>query len=168
MKKEAEEKLFRDIVLRFARESHCESKKVAALAVKNGRIIATGINGTPKGLMNCDDYFRRRYKNNVKGFEKLSYEDWLKTSRWRREHREWSEKNEIHAEQNLIVEACKNGISLEGVDIYLSMEPCIHCTKLLAALGPNCVYYVNEYDKADEYSRKLLKESGIKFKQVKH
>ncbi|NJO88895.1 MAG: hypothetical protein HC831_08020, partial [Chloroflexia bacterium] len=68
IKKEKESRLknlFKDIVLRIAEESHCESKKVAAIAVKNGRIIATGINGSISGLTNCDEYWKRPMKKNV-------------------------------------------------------------------------------------------------------
>jgi dCMP deaminase len=50
--------LFKDIAERFSQESHCLSKQVAALAVKNGRIIGTGINGTVAGDVNCDEYFK--------------------------------------------------------------------------------------------------------------
>ena len=156
-------KLFKDIVLRFAQESHCESKKVAVLAVRNGRIIATGINGSPSGAKNCNDYFKEMYSTlNLK----ISYEDWKKTPEWREIHHKWSESNEVHAEVSLLSEAAKNGITLNNIDIYISLEPCIHCVKLLIALKPNNIFYVKEYDKGDPYSKILLKNCGINIEKI--
>jgi dCMP deaminase len=163
MTPEKERKLFKDIVNRFATESHCESKKVAAIAVKNGRIIATGINGTPPGHINCDDYFRKYHK--TFGIN-IPYEEWKKTPQWRELHHGWSNINELHAEQNLIAEACRNGTTLTDVDIYISITPCIACTKLLAALKPKAIYYDNEYDKAEPASKNLLESCGIKTKLI--
>jgi len=155
--------LFKDIVIRFSKESHCESKKVAALAVKNGRIIATGINGTPAGHENCNDYFKKEYKKrNIQ----IPYKEWIQTSEWREEHHIWSNNNEIHAEQGLICEAVRNGINLSNVDIYISLQPCVHCAKLLAALKPNTIYYVNDYDKSSDESINLLNKSNILIKKI--
>lgn len=155
--------LFRDIVIRFSQESHCESKKVAALAVKNGRIIATGINGSIAGLTNCDDYWKEQHK-----IQKISmdYWNWIQTSEWREQHHAWSNLNEVHAEQSLIAEACINGINLSGIDIYVSLQPCPHCAKLLGALKPKRIFYVNEYDKSDSYSKLLLNAAGVKLEKI--
>jgi len=155
--------LFGDVVSRISLESHCESKKVAAIAVKNGRRIATGINGTPEGITNCDDYWRGEY---IERGIKIPYDEWKKTPEWRIEHHNWSNNNEIHAEQALICEAARNGISLSDVDIYISLEPCIHCSKLLSALKPNRVFYVNSYDLGTGDSKSLLNKAGIILRKV--
>lgn len=163
-KQKRKNNLFKDIVLRFAEESHCESKKVAALAVKNGRIIATGINGSITGLTNCDDYWKKQHK-----IQKIpvDYLNWIQTKEWREQHHIWSNLNEVHAEQSLIAEAAKNGnTSLADIDIYVSLQPCIHCTKLLAALTPKRIFYVNEYDKGDSYTKILLKDAGIILEKI--
>lgn len=160
---EKNKKLFSQIVDIYAKESHCESKKVAAIAVKNGRIIATGINGTPTGYINCDDYFHNLHSS--MGID-IPYDEWILTDEWRAMHHEWSNKNEIHAEQSLICESAKNGISLDNVEIYTSMQPCVHCSKMLAALKPNKIYYVHNYDKSSEYSKFLLNSCGIVLEQI--
>jgi len=160
---EKNKKLFSQIVDIYAKESHCESKKVAAIAVKNGRIIATGINGTPKGYINCDDYFHNLYFS--LGID-MPYEEWVLTDEWRTMHHEWSNENEIHAEQSLICESAKNGVALDNVDIYTSMQPCIHCSKMLAALKPNKIYYVHDYDKSSSYSKFLLNSCGIVLEKI--
>lgn len=158
LKKEKEISRFRDIVLRMSQESHCQSFKVAAIAVKDGRIIATGINGSPPGFVNCDTYFNAMHTS--KNID-IPYSDWIKTKEWREIHHDWSDKNETHAEQSLICEAAKKGIPLNGCDIYVSHQPCMHCSKMLTGIGVKNIYYVNAYDKADSYSKFLLNSSGI-------
>lgn len=135
-------KLYKDICLRFAKESHCVSKKVCCLAIRDGRIIATGINGTTPNSPNCDEIF------NKKDFD-------------REAHHNWSLIHEIHAEQSLISFAARKGISLEDSEILVSLMPCRDCSKLLIALKPTVVYYINEYDKGESESKKLFEEAGI-------
>lgn len=163
LKKQKEKSRFKEITLRFAQDSHCERIKVAAIAVKDGRIIATGINGTPSGYVNCSTYFRAYHASEQ---IRLPYDRWKETEEFAREHHAWSERNETHAEQSLICEAAKKGISLEGAEIYVSHRPCIHCSKMLTAVGVNHIYYVTEYDKADEYSRYMINQCGIVLEKI--
>lgn len=135
-------KLYKDICLRFAKESHCVSKKVCCMAIRDGRIVATGINGTPPNAPNCDEIF------NKKDFD-------------REEHHNWSLIHEVHAEQNLISFCAREGISLKGCEILVSLTPCRDCSKLLIALKPSVVYYINEYDKGEGESKKLFEDAGI-------
>lgn len=146
------QKLFLDILDRFAQESHCSRRKVACLAVKDNRIIATGINGTPSGWINCDSYFK-------------DYD--LDSEEFRSEHHEWSRLNEIHAEQALVTFAARNGITLEGCDIYCSLAPCKSCMLLLASLKPKRIFYKEEYDKSDiAYISEFFAKMGIEFLQL--
>lgn len=143
------EKLFVDILDRFAQESHCCRRKVACLAVKDNRIIATGINGTPEGFENCDEHFAN--------FD-------LSSQEFRENHHEWCLCRELHAEENTVAYAARRGISLEGCDIYCSLAPCISCTRLLAALKPKRIFYKDEYDKSDIlYIREFFDKMNIEF-----
>ena len=114
---------------KLALESKCVSYKVACLFVKDGRIIATGINGTPPGYLNCCDRFPGG-----------------KTP----EHHEWSDTHEIHAEQNAITYAARKGIALEGSTVYCTLKPCKHCTKLLITLGVHNIFYIDRYRRNDD------------------
>lgn len=141
--------LFFDITRRFAQESHCMSKQVASLAVKDGRIIATGINGTIQGFPNCDETFAFVNENN------------------REEHHSWSNEFEIHAEQNLVADSSKRGISLKDADVYCVLAPCYSCAKLLASIGIKNLFYEKAYDKGTNESLSLLRLSGVNvFKEV--
>lgn len=50
-------------------------------------------------------------------------------------HSEWSSKNEIHAELNAILFAARNGSSIEGATMYVTLSPCPDCAKAIAQSG---------------------------------
>lgn len=113
----------------FASKSHCVSHHVGAVIVKDGRIVSTGINGTPEGLGNCDNHF------NPDNFD-------------REEHHLWSKDNEIHAEMNALMYASKRGnVETEGADMYVTISPCNDCLKNAIPAGIKNIYYLYLYDK---------------------
>lgn len=127
---------FMRILNEFSKLSHCVSKKVAAMAVKDGRIIATGINGTAPGYTNCDDIF-----------DENSFDRDL--------HHQFSNTYEVHAEMNMILYAAKNGISLNDATLYCSMMPCWNCIKHISVTGIKNIIYSTKYDmlsEKDEYA----------------
>lgn len=143
-------RVFLNICKELATLSKCVSFQVAALIVKNGRILSTGINGTPSGFLNCCDVFQKDDFN-------------------RDEHHIFSETFEIHAEQNAILFAAKNGISIEGADLYCTLHPCNTCLKMICGSGIKQIYYNQSYDKfnADPRIQTLLKQCGISMYQIK-
>jgi len=138
--------IFLDMAEIIAKGSHCVSKKVGALIVKNKRIISTGINGTPPGSKNCDDIFDK-FNYNVD------------------EHHEWSLKNELHAEINALMIAAKEGISVKDADIYITYSPCTNCCKSIIAAGIKNVFFRYIYEK-DLEGLSLLNSNGIKLYKV--
>lgn len=46
----------------------------------------------------------------------------------------------IHAEQNLICNASRHGISMDGGILICTMSPCIHCIRLLYQCGIKEIY----------------------------
>lgn len=111
----------------FSKLSHCVSKQVSALIVKDGRIISTGINGTAPGYTNCDSIFDKNKFN-------------------RAEHHAFSEKYEIHAEMNAILFAASKGISLNGATLYCNLFPCWNCIKNISVTGIKQIVYSTNYD----------------------
>ncbi len=143
------EGFFIRVLAELRRESKCVSRQVAALIVKDGRIISTGYNGTLKGAPNCCDV------HDGDSFD-------------REEHHKWSLMNEIHAEQNAIAVAAKSGISLDGCTCYCSLQPCNTCLLLLIQAGIREIVYVDSYDKCN-WSPGLMKtvgDLGIVIRQV--
>jgi dCMP deaminase len=130
--------------------SKCQSKQVCAIAVKNNRIIATGINGSLSGFKNCDEQF----PNGVNEHN-------------REEHHQWSLLYENHAEDNLVSEFAKNNISSIGATVYVNLQPCKKCTIRLAAIGITRIFYSKKYDKGNiEYCDEIFNHAGIEFKYI--
>ncbi|QQR60615.1 hypothetical protein IPH19_04370 [Candidatus Uhrbacteria bacterium] len=71
----------------------------------------------------------------------------------------------IHAEANIVAQAAKKGISLEGADIYCDTFPCPPCAKQLAYSGIRRVYYRNGYSVLD--GDRILKSQGVQIIFVK-
>ncbi|BBE31971.1 dCMP deaminase [Tepiditoga spiralis] len=146
--------IYMNMTRELAKGSHCTRVKVGAMIVKDGRIISTGINGTPKGYKNCDDVF-----NSVK-IKELG-------DKYYEKHHDFSEKYEIHAEQNALLFLARNGgAGIEGSTIYVTHSPCIHCAKMIANSGIKRVIFYNLYDRNQD-GIEFLKELGLEVKQLK-
>jgi len=140
------DKNFINIATELATASKCVSKQVGAVIVKDGRILSTGYNGTPPGFINCCDYWDGKYTP---------------------EHHEWSKTYEIHAEMNAIIWAAREGISIEGATIYVTLEPCSECSKNLIASGIKRIVYAKKYEHThSEIISKFLKDNGVSIEQL--
>jgi dCMP deaminase len=71
---------------------------------------------------------------------------------------------DIHAEQSVITEAARHGISLEGLSMVVSMFPCPICAKLIAASGIKSCYFVEGYATLD--GQKDLKDAGVEIVRI--
>ena len=135
------DKNFINIATELATASKCVSKQVGAVIVKNGRILSTGYNGTPSGYTNCCDHWNDEYTS---------------------EHHEWSKTYEIHAEMNAIIWAAREGISIDGSTIYVTLEPCSECSKNLIASGVKRIVYAKEYEHNNSATiSKFIKDNGV-------
>jgi len=134
------------IYLRMAKElaafSKCVSLQVACLLVRDGRILSTGLNGTPTGWINCSEQFPQ---GNTP------------------EHSEWSNAHEIHAELNAVIWAARTGIAIEGATAYVTHSPCVQCTKNLIAAGIKRIAYAEAYHRTDNQDAldQFIRENGI-------
>jgi dCMP deaminase len=71
----------------------------------------------------------------------------------------------LHAEQSVITEAAKKGISLEGTSLYLTNFPCTMCAKLVAHSGIKKVFYKKGSALLD--GERILKARGVEIIHVK-
>ena len=131
----------------LAKFSKCVSIQVSCLLVKNGRILSTGVNGTPKGWLNCSDKFPKGRTD---------------------EHAAWSSTYEIHAELNAIIWAARSGIAIEKATAYITHSPCEQCTKNLIASGIGKIIYAEKYHrtKNQEILNKFICENGIDIQHI--
>jgi dCMP deaminase len=143
------DRIYMNIAHEIAKLSHCVSHKVGVILVKDGRILSTGINGTPKKFCNCDQVF------NETDFDRMK-------------HHKFSEDFEVHAEINAIIFAAENGISIKDSVMYSTLHPCNNCLKMICNSGIKKIYYDEEYDlfNKNENVDEMLKTCGIKLKKL--
>jgi len=132
---------FMDIARTVATRSTCLRRQVGAVVVRNRRILATGYNGAPSGIAHCAEVGCLREKMGVPA----------------------GQRHEIcrgsHAEQNVLVQAARHGVSVEGGTLYCTNEPCAICTKLLINAGVKEIVFERPYP--DDLARQLRAEAGL-------
>lgn len=111
-----------------ATRSTCLAFPVGAVIVKNKQVLATGYNGSPSGSAHCT----------AQGFcyPGLSSCDASKAMPSRA----------VHAEANAIAQAAKHGIPTDGASIYVTLEPCLSCLKLIVSAGIREVFYETAFN----------------------
>ena len=124
MTRPAFDDIFMELAVNLARRSHCIKRHVGAVLAKDTRIISIGYNGPPSGTHNCD-------------------EEWPETGCPRDSKGGCSLA--IHAEQNAILYAVKNQTSVEGATLYLTLSPCLACSRIIFTMGISRVVYLNSY-----------------------
>ena len=137
-----DDEMFMNICKEFATKSHCISKHVASIAVRDGRILCSGINGTSPKQTNCCDAFHAGVFT-------------------REEHHAWSLLNEIHSEIALLQYAAREGISLKGATIYCTLQPCQYCSIALSNIGIERIVYGTSYEHTPADAGRILTDSGI-------
>jgi len=135
--------LFIEITLTLARRSSCVKAQQAALLIKDNRIISFGVNGSPAGHINCAE----------EGGEEICGKD-----------SNGSCFLGIHAEQNAIGYAARNGINTDGCSVYCTQSPCISCAKLIVAAGIKEFFYLKKYRLIEGV--KFLEQAGVSIKRV--
>lgn len=127
--------------------SSCLRRQVGAVIVKDHRVIATGYNGAPSGIINCKDRgYCLRDKNKIESGT----------------HAEMCYSN--HAEQNAIIQVARLGAtSVIGATLYCTHQPCTVCCKLIISSGIKRVVYKEGYP--DQMSIDLFNEAGIKLEK---
>jgi dCMP deaminase len=139
---------FMNIAREVSSRSNCIKRKVAAVIIKDKRIISTGYNGTPRNTRNCNEGGCARCNNYATGGTKLD------------------ECTCSHGEENAIVQAAYHGVSLKGSTLYTTFSPCLTCSKMIINAGIVEVIYNVDYPLADT-AKSLLKEAGIRLRQFK-
>jgi dCMP deaminase len=66
----------------------------------------------------------------------------------------------VHAEQNAICQAAKNGVSLNGGTLYCRMTPCRVCAMLIINCGIKRVVCERKYQAGGE-SEAMFKMAGV-------
>lgn len=125
--------------------STCLRRKVGAVLVKERQILATGYNGAPMGIKHCSEVTCIREKMKIPS----------------------GQRHEIcrglHAEQNVLLQAARHGISVRDSILYITNAPCSICTKMIINAGVNAVVFSESYP--DIITRKMLKEAKVRLRE---
>ncbi|MGB7912818.1 MAG: dCMP deaminase family protein [Desulfobaccales bacterium] len=140
--------------------STCNSRPTGAVLVKDKQLLATGYNGSMPGAPHCSDevmpdgspYCYRRAMN-VPDADKYNY---CRAS---------------HAEANAIAQAARYGVAIKGASLYVTLQPCFVCVKLLATAQIERVYYELGYESQDAardaFWEAAVREAGFQdFRQL--
>ncbi len=116
--------IYMELASTLAKRSHCVKAQVGAVLTKDTRIVSLGYNGPPAGTHNCDiEWPQDGCPRDSKGSCSLA----------------------LHAEQNAILYAAKNSMSMEGTTLYVTLSPCIACARVIFTTGIKKVFYKDSY-----------------------
>jgi dCMP deaminase len=129
--------------MRIAREvatrSTCDRKFVGAVIVRDKSILATGYNGSIRGLPHCSEEGHLMEDGHC-----------VRT---------------IHAEANAVIQAARNGVRIDEAGIYVTASPCFNCFKMCANAGIKRISFGEFY--RDERIFDLAQKLGIELVNVK-
>lgn len=130
---------FMDIAAMVATRSTCDRKHIGAVIVRDKTILSTGYNGSIRGRPHCSELGCDMENGHCVAT--------------------------IHAEANAIIQAAKNGVMINGAEIYTTASPCWNCFKLIANGGIEKIYYGEFY--RDERIIRVAKEIGMELIHIK-
>ena len=133
------EDYFMNIAKEIASRSTCNRKHVGSLIVRDKTILSTGYNGSIRGMPHCDD-----------AGHMMENDHCVAT---------------IHAESNAVLQAAKNGVMIDGSEIYITASPCWPCFKMLVNAGIKKIYYGEFY--RDDRIFDVAKKLGIELVHIK-
>ena len=118
--------------------STCDRKFVGAVIVRNRTILSTGYNGSIRGLPHCSEVGHM-----MEGGHCVAT---------------------IHAEANAILQAARNGVTIEGSSLYVTASPCWNCFKACANSGIVRICYGEFY--RDERIFSVAEQAGIELVHI--
>jgi len=125
------DRYFMNLALQAATRSTCPRKSVGAVIVRDKSILSTGYNGSIRGAPHCDEVGCLMENGHC-----------VRT---------------VHAEANAIVQAARNGVRLDGAEIYVTASPCFNCFKLIVNAGIRTIYFGEFYrdERVLQFAREL-------------
>jgi dCMP deaminase len=133
-----------------ATRSTCLAFPVGAVIVKDRQVLATGYNGSPSGSVHCT----------AQGY---CYPGLISC-----DSSSSLPSRAVHAEANAIAQAAKHGISTQGASIYVTLEPCLSCLKLVISAGISDVFYETDFNSGNKVSVRdsFVVEGLVKLKKI--
>ena len=162
----------------WSKESYCKRRQVGAVLAKEGRILSIGYNGLPKGYKTNDcetisitkkevcpycshsTFWNGTYTN----YHCQRCDEKFDNPKIEEIEQKVTKDIVIHAESNALAFAGKYGISTKDCDLYVTLSPCIECSKIIIQHGIKRVVYLDEYK--DTRGLDFLKENGVEVQKI--
>jgi dCMP deaminase len=125
---------FMRIATEVASRATCDRKHVGAVIVRDRCILATGYNGSIRGLPHCDEVGHLMEDGHC--------------------------ARTVHAEANAIVQAARNGVRVDQGSIYTTASPCWPCFALIAQVGIVRIVYGEPYRGDEPGPRRARQVAG--------
>ena len=110
---------FLKLAMLASERATCPRMHCGCVLVKDKKVIATGYNGSIPGDVHCEDVGCLVVDNHC-----------LRT---------------VHAEMNALMQAARNGYSVENATAYVTNMPCTTCAKALITAGVERVVIFTDY-----------------------
>ena len=121
----------------FSKRSHDSQTQHACILVKDDRVVSMGFNGFPSG-----------FPDDVLPNTRPEKYPWI-----------------IHSEINAIINAAKNGVSVNGAVAYITGRPCTECLKALIQAGVK-ILYLGDVGHQSEKETKILFDKMLEYSDV--
>ncbi len=121
---------YMNIAIAVREKANCTGRKVGAVIVKENRIISTGYNGTPEGMINCEEGGCARCHDKESYSASVGYDVCIC----------------VHAEQNALITSARFGNSIEGSIVYSTLQPCFDCTKAMLQAKVQKIFYLHAWE----------------------
>jgi dCMP deaminase len=139
---------FMEVAHTISKRATCDRGRSGCVIAKDKRLLVTGYVGAPAGLPHCDDAGHQ--------MKQVVHEDGSVTNHCVRT---------VHAEQNAITQAAKQGVAINGATLYCRMTPCRACAMMIINCGIARVVCERKYHAGVE-SEEMFAEAGVSIEYV--
>jgi dCMP deaminase len=119
MQRASWDEYFMNIARVVASRATCDRKFVGSVIVRDKTILSTGYNGSIRGMPHCSETGHMMEDGHCVAT--------------------------IHAETNAVLQAAKNGVSIDGATVYVTASPCWNCFKMITNAGIRRIVYGEFY-----------------------
>jgi len=146
MKRISRDELAISIARLFAKRGTCGRRQVGCCLTIDGRVIASGYNGTLPGSHHC---------SLLEPKSERTCDPTLHCT------------DAVHAEANMIAYCAKHGIATKDSILYTTSFPCKKCAELVIQAGIITVYYDRGYHKElDDEVKQMFLNAKVDFHEI--
>lgn len=144
---------FLEIANITSKRSNCVRRKVGCVIVKDTRIISLGYNGTPKGTKNC-------FEGGCERCMRLHESSYSNIDLQQSSGTQLDLCMCLHAEENSLLFVGQS--ELANATMYVTLVPCVSCTKKILQCGIKRVVYIESYHpEIEQLSLKMMHDNGV-------